>query len=748
MQERAKVILVLIVVAVMTFFYSVSANVSQDVVEIEETKQNFGGKMFLADPIGEAPGASLTPADKLVAENDYLKLFFDEKEMILKVQDKSNGYVWSSAVSQDNMIGLNLKWQRIAASLLVAEFINPAGTISISPLRHSAARLPVITYTDNGFIANVEFREAQIELDLHVEISGNGLHIRIPDESIIELGENVLHKVQIMPFFGAAREDEIPGYIFIPDGSGALIRFSKARRYFSSFTRRVYGQDYAIQRAMTITPGTYETNNTMFHLPVFGIAHGGHQNAFVAIAKSGEAFMEIEASAAGATTNFTWVGAKFIYRSQYSQPTSKLGGGFTALQPQSNTVNAEIVYRFLSGKDADYVGMARLYREELIRNGNLTSRINPNSPPGIRLEVLMAETARGVLRNQVQVMTKISDVSNWIEQLYNLGVKNKSIVLWGVETGGVSGHRLESFVIDRGVGNITELELLNEKIQEAGGNMILRKNIVSGYEHQINKAELARHIDGGLIDFLDFSKMLFQRRFLNSIDSKSEFAEILGRNPEFMKNLALDEVSSLLFSDFNRNAVISRNSMIDEKRKVFDEISQYTGITAFYSPNAYAFEFAEAIYDIPMHTSQYAFQTDTVPFIQIVLSGYVDYFAPFVNLGANNVSNKLKLIDFGVFPSYILTYEYPNKLADTNLNHIFSSRYEDWKPYIIDTYNYVSAILARVRGKSIYRRTVPEDGIVLVEYEGGIVILINYTDQAYDYNGITVDALSASVVKE
>lgn len=731
MRERVKIIFILALLVVFIIFYSVSADISAIDRNTEQNRTHFNTKLIPADPVGTASGAELTPSDELIAENENLKLFFDKESMVVKVQDRSNGYVWSSAIEQTDMYGLNMKWQRIATSLLVAEYFNPAGTINSSPLRHNDARTPEIELTDNGFKANVEFREAQIELDVYVELSQKGLHVRIPDESIIELGDNVLHKIQVMPFFGASREDVIPGYVFIPDGSGALIRFAKARNYLSSFTRRVYGEDYAVQRATTVTPDTFEVNNTILQFPVYGIAHGGHQNAFIAIAKSGEAYMEIEASAAGATTNFTWAGAKFIYRSQYSQPTSKLGGGFTALQPEPNTVNAEIVYKFLSGKDADYVGMARLYREMLIQNGKLAKRVNSTEPPGIRLEVLMAETARGILSNRIQVMTRAENVLKWIEQLNNAGIKNKSVVLWGFETGGASGHRLDSFSIDRSVGGIDELKLLSEKINAAGGSLILRKNIVSGYEHQINKAGLARHIDGGLIDVLDVSKILFQRKFYNSIGSKTAFADKLSRNPDFMRNLALYDISSHLYSDYDRNAPISRSGMIVEISNVFESISKNTELMALYRPNAYAIPYAEAVFDVPMHNSQYAFQTDTVPFMQIVLSGYVDYFAPFMNLGANTVTDKLRLIDFGAYPSYILTNEYPNRLAETNLSHIYSSRYEDWKPYIIETYNYVSDILSRVRGKSIYRRTVPEDGIVLVEYEGGTTILINYTDDSY-----------------
>jgi hypothetical protein len=96
----------------------------------------------------------------------------------------------------------------------------------------------------------------------------------------------------------------------------------------------------------------------------------------------------------------------------------------------------------------------------------------------------------------------------------------------------------------------------------------------------------------------------------------------------------------------------------------------------------------------------------------------------------------------------VLTEQYSNKLASTNLNDIYTSRYEDWKPYIIENYKAINDILSKVRGKAINRRFVPEDGIVLVEYEGGTTILINYTDKSYTYNNQMFGGLSAAIVKE
>lgn len=40
-------------------------------------------------------------------------------------------------------------------------------------------------------------------------------------------------------------------------------------------------------------------------------------------------------------------------------------------------------------------------------------------------------------------------------------------------------------------------------------------------------------------------------------------------------------------------------------------------------------------------------------------------------------------------------------------------------------------------------RSVPVDGVSVVTYENGVTLVINYTEEAFEYGGITVSAMSA-----
>lgn len=741
--------ILILCVLLSSLVYIRAAGEDAETAEITSTQPEItyiNSEIPTADPVGIAHGVDITSEDALIASNDNFELYLNEKDLIIKVKDKSNGYVWCSAAPKDKMQSMNFEWQRIATSLLTVDYINPSGSTSRSPLRHSKAAAPKITRTDNGFSAEVEFYEAKIALTVQVELTDYGIKVTIPDESIVEKDENILHKLYIMPFFGAAYRNEIPGYVFVPDGCGALIRFSKPRPYISGFSERVYGPDYGMKRPSTRTLVTSQTDKMRFTMPIFGIAHGAKQNAFLAVVTSGDSYMEIYVNPANPMIDYTWACASFIYREQYIQPTSKSGGTFTALQPHKNSVNATIEYIFLSGENADYVGMAKAYRDKLKKDGVLSKTLSPGPNIKLNLEAVMAEPYKGFIGNRLSVMTELADIERWVEELQDNGVLDMSVILWGYEKGGVNGHKLNQTAVDPAIGTINEIKRLNDKLNSSGAELLLRKEIFSGYENQIDKSRLTYHIDGGVIEKVDTTKPMFQIMYYQNLRGMRAAIDKYAKYPEFMRNIAISGVSTNLFSDFKRNNIILRDQMKEEIEEILALAKDSFNKLVLYDPNIYAVKYADAIYDLPMQHSQFAFETDAVPFIQIVLSGTKEYYAPPMNFGVNSAEDVLWLIDYGAYPSYVLTEEYSNKLASTNLNYIYSSRYDDWKEYIVKTYKTVNDILSKVKGKAIEKRTVPADGIVLVEYEDGTTILINYTDKSWKYEDCVVEGKSAKIV--
>ncbi len=148
-----------------------------------------------------------------------------------------------------------------------------------------------------------------------------------------------------------------------------------------------------------------------------------------------------------------------------------------------------------------------------------------------------------------------------------------------------------------------------------------------------------------------------------------------------------------------------------------------------------------------MHSSRFLYATDTVPFLQIVLKGYMDYYAPFSNFSPNQKEDLLRLIEYGAYPSFLLTQSPSYQLAKTPSRNIYTSEYTTWENHIIHYYKIMCDSLLFVKDETIDNRQVLADGVVKVTYSNNTFFFINYTNAAFTDNNITVPAKDFVVVK-
>ena len=140
------------------------------------------------------------------------------------------------------------------------------------------------------------------------------------------------------------------------------------------------------------------------------------------------------------------------------------------------------------------------------------------------------------------------------------------------------------------------------------------------------------------------------------------------------------------------------------------------------------------------------FRSDTVPFLQMVLSGSVELYAPYGNLNFYSVSDVLKMADYNTSPTWLLTEVDNYELRNTASAKLFSTRYEDWKERIRETCLVVCEILEQTRGQRFLNRRVPEDGVVVNEYEKGVVY-VNYHATVKRVDGMELPGESAVYVE-
>ena len=142
------------------------------------------------------------------------------------------------------------------------------------------------------------------------------------------------------------------------------------------------------------------------------------------------------------------------------------------------------------------------------------------------------------------------------------------------------------------------------------------------------------------------------------------------------------------------------------------------------------------------------FITDSVPFVQIVLHGYMDMYSTYLNFSSNQELDSLKCVEYGVYPAYLITEEASHNLSNTLSSDLFATEYDRVKDKMFSQYKFIKGALDNVVGAQIVSRTVLDLGVVEVTYSNGVSIIVNYTNDAYLHkaSGKTINTMGYEVI--
>lgn len=672
-----------------------------------------------------------------VAENASFQLYANPATLAFKVVDRRSGYVWHSnlnTTTKDDK--LNKTWTAFALSGLSIDYLDAKAIRKRASITNTETVIDFQRRAD-GFQAAVTFSEVGITVAVNVRLGSEGVRVEVPFTGLREANPDYkLGQLHVYPFFGATKEDQVPGYMFIPDGAGSLIRFSAVTKAKNMFYGRYYGVDLGMLAYLPYDPTTNRPYR--MSIPVIGMVHGYKQNAYLAIVEHGAPYGEIQAHPAGVITRFNFLYNAFIYNESYFQATNRSGAGVTTLQPAINPVDIALEYRFLTGEASDYVGMARSYQQYLLARNALPPARPATGDIGIRLEFLGAEKERVLFWDRVIPMTTVRQMG---AILADLDLPQPEVVYYGWQPLGASAMPPATLRLEGQLGTLAELRAVAAQAVERGGAFALYLDPQAAFLDEpgySTRNDLAMSITN--LNLVGFNRNKVNY-YLNDAALRRRFAGLSQATvAELEAGLALDGVGAMLYSDFKRGQALDREAA---RRSYQALLAESPAPLAFYAPNDYAFGAMRAYYDMPLTTSGYLYATDTVPFLPLVLAGHVPAFGPALNFSSSPEDDLLRHVDYGVYPAYFLSQEATAKILNTRSNWIYSSSYAQWEEEIRAAYAWLNARLGPVQGQPIVARTVPAPGVAVVTYGNGRQILVNYTSQPVTIAGVVVAAKDA-----
>jgi hypothetical protein len=324
-------------------------------------------------------------------------------------------------------------------------------------------------------------------------------------------------------------------------------------------------------------------------------------------------------------------------------------------------------------------------------------------------------------------MTTLKQFKTMIETLNHQGIDEIIATIDGFTQRGASWSSPSYTGISRRVGSSNDLEDINDLVREL---------------YLITDFMMASSKSGGYNRYTDLAKKINNQlyRYENSTDIKyllehSKVSSLFKQSLSSMKNLsysglAVTSFGSILYDDFAHDKYL-----LDQIEMLHELLSNSLKKIALFDANAYMWGHMDTYFDLPMYSSQFLIFDDTVPFMSIALSQTMDLFGSFANFYPYARDELLRLIDFNVYPSFIVTYKSSKYLQKTGLESIYSSRFQDLDHVVLTYYDFVNHALKHTLNAHIISRDILANGISLVGYSNGVEILINYTNQDYMYLG-------------
>ncbi len=701
--------------------------------------------------VSAAEAASEINGHSFVAESSGYRLYMDEQDLSLIIEDKQTGAYMESAISHDDGKN-NDSWLGAMKSAIVMTMINGNDDTQQADLVNDDVTKK-IKYTDNGFSAELYWNKYKFGMTLEVAITDEGVTANIPDESIREDGTSYyIGTIAMYPYMGNSYLDDKEGYIFVPDGNGALIYLDdKEGRFKSGFSGMIYGNDAGFDESdvTTLLKDRYNTisDSEKVIAPVFGIAHTDDEMAYLGIVEDGEARASIECIPNGVSVDYNRAYAKFTLRKTYTQPTSNnsTAGSLHIFESERSHSDLRVRYIFLSGDKADYSGMANAYREYLLTKGYL---IPSDDSYRTRIDFLGTERESWVLGTTPVVMTTVDDIRDIYEDLGSADVKDILTVYKGWQSGGLYDLPISSYSVASKIGGKSRLTKLIKDAEKEGIGFYLyndallinpdEKNATFNVVKKINKRkfELKTYMD-------------VYEKFLYIIPGRSK--ELLSRfarsyTSKGVNNLALAGITDTIFSYNYSGSNYTRFDTQESYKQTAADLASKTDLI-MERPFAYLWADTKAFLDMPMYTSAYIFEDESIPFLSIVLKGSIPVYAQYVNFEANKKEFFLKMVESGAYPSFYITKESSAELIYTNSSDIYSSEYSSYRSTITEYDAKLKELNGLLEGATVEEHKILEEGITRITYSNGVRVYVNYSAEEAAADGVTVAAMSYEVAR-
>ena len=692
-----------------------------------------------------------TPEFEELASDDKLTLLVNKPAGEVAIRLNSTNHIWYSNPQDRESDEMAIIVSRLSSQLVVNYVDLSTGSEKtvdnyVGSIRKGGLECNEIpngicftyTFPDQGFVIPIEYT-----------LQNGRFSANIPVDGIKELNDSnfKILLIDLLPFFAAGGLND-DGYIFVPDGSGAIINYNNGKTTVEPYCQPVYGSDSLLEK---------EEKNSLtqsIRIPVFGLKT--NQNAVIGIISSGEASASINATVSGISSSYNQVYAGFKYREAFTTSVTKGSQVHKIVQYGNCTLSGStftILYDFIQNDTQDYSGMAAAYRSYLIENDVIESpqqRINPIS---IELygAIITKKNILGIEKKVVTPVTKYNETNELLKRLLSDNVIDISVQYRGWSKGGMKST-LPTAELEMSLGTYKDFSQLISTTRSNQMSLYTDADFMNfycdgnGYYHMKHGAKL----------LMQDPAKLYMYRYASGKAIKDQFWYLLSPSQwipvirEYAKSAVDKKIScvyvsgfgDMLYSDYSETRPYFRyqsqkkvQEALSELRKSFDKVSVSGG-------NVYAVGYADMIFNAPFDSSLFDICDYQIPFYQMVFSGYKQMTTSPINLSANSQKMFLKAVETGCSIKYAWIASDASVLSNTDYNNLFGIEIEDWYSTAVERYYNIKNLYSAIKDSVIKQHKIVSDEVSVTVYDNGITVVVNYGETAIQYQNHDIKAMS------
>ncbi len=686
-----------------------------------------------------------------VTKSGLIELYFDSVTYGVAVKETSTGKIWYSlplASDGDESCDAAVMNVRVSKDENVYNINSQDNSVAFS----CAAFKP----TSNGIQVTYNMAlDAETAANGAEESNDGGLYLSVTAvyslsdgvfNATINCGDMIVsdgytvENIDFMNYFGATANAEPDDFIFVPDACGALVMTGgTAADIYETRTYKVYGNDNAlIDESEPISEGT-EIKYADAIIPAFGMKCS--ENAFLGIIVSGDTSADIISHRYNGGGTYNRVGASFRITDVV---LSGKEGKYTKYTGETYSGEIKICYRFLSGKNAGYLGLASACRETLIRNSVLSSDVVSTSQ-----HIPFMLTVRGAAaKKNPKSYEKLSTYEQTLDLLNLLkakGVNDIDIRYSGMLTGADNQDLLSKAEPISSLGSKKDYGELRQYVSTQNFELYIDIDMLCFNKKSASAGKYgAIGIDGesvyclGEISFSDNEENETYKRYAASMSAlENQALDFLNNIKDYASDgYCINDAGNILYSDYSDeahsrsnavNILSNQAAMLANNHKIMVD-----------NGNFYMLKNADVVVDLPRNTGYPENESYvSVPFVQIILHGIADYSMEPINLCDDVETAFLKSVEVGAMPSYEWYCTKTENAADDNKYY-----YENQLSSAAENYVTADKIIGDLRNARITSHYEVQQGVYCTEYNNSIIIYTNYNDTAVTVNSISVEPMS------